>query len=66
MEQNTFIFDMLRNLQKTDETRNPMKPKSIDLDLRSWRNPCFKISENPHSNLGEKMKIIIFKIKLPI
>ena len=52
--------------QKSDETTNPMKPKSNDLDLRSGRNSCFKISKNPHSNLGEKMKIIISKMKLPI
>ena len=34
--------------QKADETRNPMKPKSNDLDLRSGENTCFKIRQNPH------------------
>ena len=32
--------------QNADETRNLMKQKSSDLDLRSERNPCFKIKEN--------------------
>ena len=31
---------------KADETRNPMKQKSSDLDLRSERNPCLKINKN--------------------
>ena len=52
--------------QKADETRNPMKPKSNDLDLRSGRNPYLKISKNLYSNLGEKMKIPISNITLPI
>ena len=30
-------------LYKADETRNPMKKILNDLDLRSERNPCFKI-----------------------
>ena len=33
----------IRYPQKADETRNPMKPKSNDLDLRSWRNQYLKI-----------------------
>ena len=32
--------------QKADETRNPIKSKSNDLDLRSGKNPGFKISKN--------------------
>ena len=56
----------MRYPQKDDETRNPMKLKSNDLDIRLGRNPCFKISKNLHSNLGEKMTIPISKIKLPI
>ena len=43
-----------------------MKPKLNDLDLRSGRNPCFKISKNPHPKLGEMMKILISKLKLTI
>ena len=42
-------------LQKADETRNPMKLESSDLDLRSGRNPCFKISKNPNQ-IWAKMK----------
>ena len=33
---------------KPDETRNLMKLKSSDSDLRSGRNPYFKISKNPN------------------
>ena len=51
---------------KADETRNSMKSKSNDLDLKLGRNPCFKIKENVHFNLGEKMKILIYKLKLTI
>ena len=36
------------------------------MDLRSGKNPCFKISKNPHPNLGETMKNPIPKMKLPI
>ena len=46
--------------------KKKLKPKSYNLDLRSGINPCFKISKNPHSNLGKKMKILISKLKLPI
>ena len=56
----------IKNLQKADETRNPMKLKSNDLDLRSKRNLCFKISKNPHPNLGETMNNSNYKMKLPI
>ena len=38
----------IRYSQKADETRNPMKAKSSDLDLGSGRNPYLKISKNPH------------------
>ena len=38
-----------------DETRNPMKSESNDLDLRSGRNPCFKISKNSNQ-IWPKMK----------
>ena len=40
---------------KFDEKRNPMKPKSSDLELYSERYPIFKISNFSDSNLG-KMK----------
>ena len=44
-----------------------LNKKSNDLDLRSGRNPSLKIrKKNLHSNFGEKMKILISKIKLPI
>ena len=33
----------IRYRQKAGETRNPMKLKSNNLDLRSGRNPCSKI-----------------------
>ena len=56
----------IRYSQKDDETRNSMKPKSNDLDVRSGRNSCLKISKNLRSNLSEKMKIFISKMKLPI
>ena len=52
--------------RKVDETRSPIKPKSNDLNLRSGRNPCFKISKNPHPNLDEIMNNLISKMKLPI
>ena len=51
---------------KVDETRNSMKPKSNDLELRSGRNPCFKISKNLHPNLGKTMNNSIFRMKLAI
>ena len=47
--------------RKSDKTRNPMKPKLIDLDLRSGRYRCFKISKNPHSNLGKRWKFWFLK-----
>ena len=56
----------IRYPRKYDETKNPMKIKSNDLDLSSWRNPCLKTDNNLRSNLGEKMKIPISKMKLPI
>ena len=43
-----------------------LKPKSNDLDLRLWRNPCFKISKNSHPNLGETKNNSLSKMKLPI
>ena len=52
--------------QKSDETKNLMKPKSNDLDLRSGRNPCFKINKIPHPNLGETKNNSISKMKLTI
>ena len=56
----------IRYPQRSDETRNPMKPKSNDLDLRSRRNPYFKISKNMHPNLSETKDNLISKMKLPI
>ena len=40
---------------KADEIRNTMKLESNDLNLRSARNPCFKISKNPNP-IWAKMK----------
>ena len=51
------------DITKADETRNLMKLNSSDLDLRSWRNLCFKISKNLHPNLGKTMEILISKLK---
>ena len=56
----------IRYPRKADETRNLMKPKLNDLDLKSRRNPCFKIRQNPHPNLVETMEILISKLKLTI
>ena len=39
---------------KAHETRNPMKPKSSDSDLRSERYPCLKMNKNPSLKLGER------------
>ena len=50
--------------RKANEIRNPMKPKSNDLDLRLGRNPCLKINKNLHPNLGKTMKNFISKMKL--
>ena len=52
----------IRYPRKANETRNPLKSTSNDLDLRSGRNPCLNISKNSHSNLDEKMKILIYKL----
>ena len=54
----------IRYALKADETKNPMKSKSKDLNLRSWRNPYFKISKTPHPNLGETIEISISNLKL--
>ena len=43
-----------------------MKPKLNNLDLRSGRNPYFKISKNLHPNLGETKNNSISKMKLLI
>ena len=45
--------------QKADKTRNRMKPKSNDLDLRLVINPCFKISKNLHSIWAKMMNNLI-------
>ena len=42
-----------------------MKPESNDLNLRSGRNPCLKISKILRSNWGEMMKIRIPKFLIP-
>ena len=44
-------------IRKVDETRNPMKQKSSDLDLRSKRYPCLKIDKNPSLKLGQNMNL---------
>ena len=49
-------------IQKADETRNPMKQKLSDLDLRSERYPCLKIDKNPSLKLGENMNLTTSKI----
>ena len=41
--------------QKADETRNPIKLESSDSDLRSGRNPYFKVSKNLNQ-IWAKMK----------
>ena len=56
----------IRYPQKVDETRNPMKLKSNNLDLRSGRNLYFKISKNSNPNLGEMKNNSISRMKLPI
>ena len=43
-----------------------MKSKSNDLDLKSARKPCFKISKNLNPNLGEVMSNSISKKKLTV
>ena len=60
------IMKFYKYPRKVDERKTPMKPTSIDLDFRSGRNPCFKISKNLHPNLGETMKNSISKMKLHI
>ena len=49
-----------------DETRDLIKQKSNNLNSRSRRNPCFKISKNLYPNIGETMKNPISKMKLPL
>ena len=44
----------IRYTLKADETRNPMKPKSKDLEIRSGRNPCFKIGKKSTPKFGRK------------
>ena len=56
----------IRYPRKADETRNQNKPKSNHLNLKLGRNPCFKISKNPHLNLSETKNNSISKIKLTI
>ena len=51
---------------KADETKNPMKPKSNDLELKLGRDPCFKMRKNPNPNLGETMNNSIYKMKVPM
>ena len=51
---------------KSDETRNLMKLKSIDLDLNSGRNPCFKINKNLHLIWAKMKNNLISKMKLTI
>ena len=43
-------FPSIRYSRKANGIRNPMKPKSNDLDLRSWRNPRSKIRKNLRLN----------------
>ena len=50
--------------RKADKTGNPMKPKSNDLDLRLGRNPCLKISKNPHPIWAKMKNKSISKLKL--
>ena len=52
----------IRYPQKVDEIRNPITQKYNDLDLRLGTNPSLKIRKKPHSNLGEKLKILISKL----
>ena len=39
--------------QKSDETINPMKPNSKNLELKSGRNPCFKIIKKSEPNFSK-------------
>ena len=50
--------------QKADETRNPIKLKSNDLDLRLGRNPCFKIRKNLNPIWAKMKNNSILRIKL--
>ena len=50
--------------RKADETRNPMKSKSNNLDLRSGRNLCLKISKNLNPILAKIKNNSIHKMKL--
>ena len=52
-------FDDFCYPRKADETRNPMKQKSSDLDLRSKRYPYLKMNKNPSLKLGKKMNLTI-------
>ena len=50
--------------READETRNPIKSKSNNLDLRLERNHCFKISKNMHSICAKMKNNSIYKMKL--
>ena len=50
--------------RKADEKRNTMKLESNDSDLRSWINPCLKISENLHLIWAKMKNYLIEKMKL--